>query len=102
MGKIINITDKLNNEKPVIQLGDKIYTVNDGMNVVFKFEELTVVGTKDSMLEAIKLTLGEEAVNELGIESMSINNFKVITIAILAAVQGIDYEVAEARFQNTK
>jgi hypothetical protein len=102
VAKIINISEKLNNEKPIIQVGEKSYIVNDGIDVVFRFEELTVAGTKGAMMEAIRLTLGEDAVEELGAGSWSIKNFKVLTIAILAAMQDLDYEEAEARFQKSQ
>lgn len=102
MSKVINITDKLSDEKPQIQIGTKKYTVNDGIATVLKFEELAAVGTTDSMVEAITTALGEKAAKELNIKNMPIANFKVLSIAIMAAVQGIEYEEAAARFRKDK
>jgi len=98
MNKIINITDKLSTEKPKLKVGEKVYAVEDSMATVMKFEELASAGTTTKILEAIELALGKEAVEELDVKSLSIGNFKVIMTAILAAMQGIDYDEAEARF----
>lgn len=102
MAKIINISDKLNMSKPSIVLDDKKYVINDGMDVVMKFEELASQGTISSMVEAMELSLGKEAVAELGVSSWSVGNFKVLTIAILAAMQDMEYDEAAARFQQAK
>lgn len=102
MAKIINITDKLSNEKPSLQIGDKVYTVNDGMATVLKFEELASDSTVDNMVKAIEIALGEKAAKELDVRALSMVNFKVLVIAIMAAVQGIDYEDAAARFQEAQ
>ena len=98
MAKIINISDKLSKDKPVITIGDKSYEVNDSMANVMKFEELAADSKSESMLKAIELSLGAEAAEEIGIKDMSITNFKVIITAILAAMQDVTYEEAEARF----
>lgn len=99
MAKTINITDKLSSEKPVIVIGEKSYTVNDSMETVFKFEELAKSGN-EGMQKAMKAALGEEACEEIGIGNLSVGNFKVLTTALLAAMQGSTYEEAEARFQR--
>lgn len=100
MAKVINISDRLSNERPKIVLNGKEYEINDSMEVVFKFEELTSSGDVKSFLKAMEIVLGKEAVKELQVEKMSIDNFKIWVIAILAAVQGISYEEAEARFRK--
>jgi hypothetical protein len=100
MAKVINITDKLSNEKPVIVIGDKKYPVNNTMAAVMKFEELSMAGTQDKFKEAFKIALGEKNAKEIGVETMSIPNFKVLNIAILAAMQDLDYDEAAARFQK--
>lgn len=101
MAKIINISDKLSNEKPQLQLGDKTYDVNDGMSVVIKFEELATSQSSKKVLEAMEVALGKKACEEIGIKNMSAANLKVVMIAIMAAVQGLDYEDADARFRKT-
>lgn len=98
MNKIINISDKLNSDKPSIQIGDKVYPVNDGMATVIQFEELAVTQTADSLNQAMVIALGQEAVDEIGIKNISLSNFKVITIAILACMQGTEYDEAATKF----
>lgn len=101
MSKVINITDKLSDEKPTIVIGDKSYEVNDALEVVFKFEEVAQNGARgQGATEAIKLALGDKASKELKIEKMSVGNFRVLMIALMAAMQGLTYEDAEARFRQ--
>lgn len=100
MSKVINITDKLSKEKPSIQIGDKTYSVDDTITNVLKFEELANTGTSAAMVEAISLALGSKAAKELSVEKMSIQSFKVLATAVIAAMQDMDYEEAAARFQK--
>lgn len=98
MSKIINISDKFSKEKPCIQIGDKEYPVNDSMSTVMKFEELAGSNSSEKMFEAIEVALGKEASEALNVREISVANFKIVTIAILAAMQGLTYDEAEARF----
>lgn len=101
MAKILNISSKLSLDRPKIIIGNKEYEVNDGLSTVLKFEELvSETSGVDSMLGAITVALGEKAAKEIDIESMSLSNFKVVVVAILAAMQDIEYEEAEKRFQD--
>ena len=100
MSKIINITDKLSTEKPSIQIGEKIYPINDGMGTVLKFEELLKDSTVTNLVASVALTLGDDAAAEIGVSNMSLNNFRTLTTAILAAMQGISFDEAEARFRE--
>ena len=100
MAKIINISDKLSQEKPVIQVGNKTYSVNDSLTTVLKFEEAYGDGDITSMLECMKIALCEEAYDELSFTSMSFNNIKVWFLAVMAALQDVAYEELEARFQK--
>lgn len=100
MAKIINITDKLSQERPKIIIGEHEFEVNDSMMTVMKFEELLNDSTTDGFKKAITLSLGEDAADKLKFDELSVGNFKVVTIAILAAMQGVEYEEAEKRFQQ--
>jgi len=99
LARVLNITDKFSNERPSIVIGEKSYEINDSVEVAFKFSELASQGTNGSM-DAVKMVLGEKAYKELKIEKMSIDNFKVLMIALLATMQGLSYEDAEARFRR--
>jgi hypothetical protein len=100
MAKIINISDKLSMDKPVIQVGDKTYKINDSLETVMKFEESYGDGDIQSMLEGMKVALGEEAYDEVGFEKMSFTNIKVWFLAVMSAMQDVDYEEVEARFHQ--
>lgn len=97
MAKIINITDKLSNEKSTIVIGENSYEINDSMETVFKFEELSTTGNS-GMISAMEMALGKEACDEIGVSKLSVENFKILTTAVLAAMQGVTYEEAAARF----
>lgn len=100
MPKIVNLTSKLTNERPSIQVGEKVYEVNDSMETILTFQELAQVGTKEAFVQAFSLALGEEVVEELQIIKMSLENVKVLMIGILAAARKIDYEEAEKSFRD--
>lgn len=101
MAKIINISDKLSNEKNQVQIGEKFYDVDDSMQAMIKFEEL-ITGKQSiaNMNKAIEVALGLEAANNT--VKWSLKNFKVLIIAILAAMQDIEYEEAEKRFRKAE
>lgn len=100
MSKIINISDRLDNEKPKLKIGENEYEVNNTMEVVLKFEELMSENNTENLIKGIELALGKEASKALNLKANSITNFKVIVIAIMAAIQDIDYDEAASRFQG--
>jgi hypothetical protein len=106
MARIINISGKFSTDRPVIELDRKLYVVNDGLNAIFKFEELAASGTSDGMVKALEVALGEDATEELGVQNLSVSNIRVLITAIIAAIQDISYEeaeaAAEARFRQFK
>lgn len=100
MAKIINISDKLSMDKPVIQAGEKTYTVNDSLETVLKFEESFGDGDTQSMLECMKVALGNKAYTEMKFEKMPFKNVQVWFFAVMAAMQDLTYEEVEARFRQ--
>ena len=100
MAKIINISDKLSLSRPTIAVGEKEYVVNDSIETVLKFEEVSGDGEIQSMLEAMKIAFGEEAFNEIDFPRMSFMNIQVWFTAVMAAMQDMTYEEVEERFQN--
>lgn len=100
MAKIINISDKLSMDKPVIQVGEKTYTVNDSLETVMKFEESYGDGDTQSMLECMKVALGDKAYKEMKFEKMPFKNVQVWFFAVMAAMQDMTYEEVEARFHQ--
>ena len=103
MGRVINISDKFDTTPTKITLGEKEYVVSDSVSTMTKFQQLVgVEATKDAMIEALKIALGGDAVKELNVEDISYKNFKVLVTAVFAAIMDIDYEDADARFQNAQ
>ncbi|MGF7050416.1 hypothetical protein J2T13_004954 [Paenibacillus sp. DS2015] len=97
---IINITDKFSADKSSIQLGEKVYEVNNSMETVMKFEELAGNGSMESLVSAMEYAIGKAAVKELNIKKLSVSNFKLLITAIMASMQGVTLEEAGARFQR--
>lgn len=100
MAKIINISDKLSQGRPVIQVGEKTYEVNDSLETVMKFEEMYGDGDTQGMLECLKVAFGAKAAKEIAFEKMSFSNIKIWFLAVMAAMQDVTYEEVEARFRN--
>lgn len=101
MAKIINISDKLDNTKSKIVIGDKEYEVNDSLETMLKMEEIIAeMGSIEKCEKAIEIALGKNAVKEINIRKYSFKNFKVIIASILAAIQDTeDVDAVIARFQ---
>lgn len=101
MAKIINISDKLSMGKPVIKVHDKEYPVNDSLETVMKFEEMYGEnGDIEGMLECMKIALGESSYNEINFSQMSFKNIQTWFIAIMAAMQDMDYDEVATRFHE--
>lgn len=104
MSKIIDISAKLTNERPKLKLAeDKIYEIDDRKNTIIllnqKIQDADVndINTIDEMISVV---LGEEAAKEIDEMNLPMAAYQSIMIAIMAAVTGEDYEVAEARFRK--
>jgi len=104
MSKIIDISAKLTNERPKLKLAeDKIYEIDDRKNTIILLNQKiqdTDVNDINAIDEMISVVLGKEAAKEIDEMNLSIAAYQSIMIAIMAAVTGEDYEVAEARFHK--
>ena len=102
MAKVINITDKLDYDKPKVVVGEKEYEVNNTIEAVLKFEEnMGNANTVEGMQKVLEISLGKEAAKDFTVKENTVKNFRTLTIAILAAMQDVEYEEAEKRFQNS-
>lgn len=104
---VIDITNKLTTAKPVILFSEgEQYEVDDNKNTVLKAQALfNKKGSElDNTIEAIKLLLGAEAVEQITQNHPDVferhSTITVVFIAIMAAVMGSTYEEAEARFRS--
>ena len=104
MSKVYDITSKISTEKPVIKIGDKEYTVDNGKNTMLLVsQELSNSDNQiKGMDKAVELLLGEDAFKEIEGMNLSIDATRTLFIALMASVNGEDYEKAEARFQKSK
>lgn len=96
----INITDKFIKQQPEIQIGEKLYPVDNSVEAVLKFEELAEGGGTKALLAALEGALGKKAYEEIGVTKLSVANLRVLMVAIMAAMQELSYEEADARFQR--
>jgi len=106
MGKVIDISAKLTNERPKLKIAeDKIYEIDDRKNTILKLNQKMKNANMDDVSfidEVIEMTLGKEAAKEINEMDLSMSAYQNIMIAIMAAVMGEDYETAEARFRKEK
>lgn len=104
MSKIIDISGKLTNKRPQLKLSeDKVYDIDDRKNTVILLNQKlksSDVDDIEAMDEMIKIVLGEDAAKEIDEMELNVMSYQVIMIAIMAAMTGEDYEVAEARFRQ--
>lgn len=104
MSKVIDISAKLTNERPKIKLAeDKIYEIDDRKNTILKLNqkmENADVDDVEFIDETLEMLLGEKAAKEINEMDLSISAYKEIMIAVMAAVMGEEYEVAERRFRE--
>lgn len=104
MSKIIDISAKLTNERPKLKLAkDKIYEIDDRKNTIILLNQKiqdTDVNDINAIDEMISVVLGKEAAKEIDEMNLPMAAYQSIMIAIMAAVVGEDYEVAEARFRK--
>ncbi len=106
MGKMIDISAKLTNERPKLKIAeDKIYEIDDRKNTILKLNQKMKNANMDDVEfidEIIEMTLGKDAAKEINEMDLSMSAYQNIMVAIMAAVMGEDYEAAEARFRKEK
>jgi len=101
MGRIIDISSRLDTSKPILKVGDKEYPVNNTLETMVKMEELmTDMGNIAQCEKAIEIALGAKAAKELNVIKRSFNDFKIIIAAIMALIQDTeDIDKILNRFQ---
>lgn len=106
MGKQIDISSRLTNERPTLKLAeDKVFPIDNRKNTVLvlnqRIEEsdLNDLNAVDGILE---LVLGKEAVDEINGMDLAFSDYQTIFIACMAGALGEDFEAVEARFLAAK
>ena len=103
MSTLIDITNKIKNEEKFIKLYDKTYKVDDSKNTVLKVMSiLEKEGEAVAMDKAIELILGKEAKKYIDSSNLSVQDYQVPFIAVMACVNNVSYEAMEEQFRNDK
>lgn len=102
MSKTIDISSRLTNARPTIKLAeDKVFEVDDRKNTVIQLNkkmESADLNDLNVLDEIFEITLGKKAAKEIDKMDLSFRMYQTVMIAVMAAVMGEDFEVAEARF----
>ena len=103
MSTLIDITNKIKNEEKFIKLYDKTYKVDYSKNTVLKVMSiLEKEGEAVAMDKAIELILGKEAKKYIDSLNLSVQDYQVPFIAVMACVNNVSYEAMEEQFRNDK
>ena len=97
MAKMYTVDGKLLVEKNAVQIGDKIYAVDDRMATVKKIQAVTGDNADKQILE---LALGKAAVKELDIDNMRFPVFSALVSKVMAALTDEDEDEFDARFRE--
>lgn len=103
MGRVIDISARLSNEKTIVRLSEELeFEVDDSLENVMKFD--TLVGDLSdikSVIKGIEHVLGDEAAAKLDLKKYNLTNLKVIVAAIMAAIQDEEVDKVLAAFQDS-
>lgn len=106
MSKVIDISMRLNNEKPQLKITDElIFKVNNSkstmliLNQKMKSTDLNDFEEIDKILEAL---LGKKAVEEINKMDPPMDFYQSILLGAMAAVTGEEIEELEGRFQESE
>ena len=97
MAKMYTVDGKLLVEKNAVQIGDKIYAVDDRVATVKKIQAVT---GDDADKQILELALGKAAVKELDIDNMRFPVFSALMSKVMAAVTDEDEDEFDARFRE--
>lgn len=98
----LDISSKLGIKKQEITIAEgKTYEVDCSAESMIKAQDIfTKNDSVDSLFSVIELLLGKEAEKEIRKMKVTVNQLKVIIIAIMAQVNEVTYEEMETRFPN--
>lgn len=99
----LDLTNKLSNARPVLEIKGHAFEVDHTKNAMLAFDEkMDSLPKKGSVAllyeEGVRHFLGEDAAETLNGMALSIHDWQTIFIGIMALVNEIDYDEAEARF----
>lgn len=101
MAKVYDLTAKIDNEKPVIKIGDKEFKVNDNHKLVILVQaEMEKKSDQEAFSFVFEKLLGEDSAKEIEDMGLSFKSTKTLFLAVMAAASGEELETIEERFQQ--
>jgi hypothetical protein len=101
MAKTYSMDSKLLVDRPVLTIADKKYEVDNRKSTFDKInDEIQKQGDSHAMDIIVKTALGDKAKKEIDAMDLPMSGYKNLVIYIMAAIQDVTFEVAEARFQS--
>lgn len=102
--KVYDITSKLENEKPVVRIGEKDFEINNSKNAMIKVNEICKNSTDDFEIinEVLEELLGKGNAEIIEAMNLSVTGYKAVFIAVLAGAGDEEYEEVEKRFQKSE
>lgn len=103
MAKIYTTDGKLLVDMPQVQIGDKLFAVDNRKSTYDKMQE-AVSKAKDGNEERIILeyAFGKEQMKEIDAMELSVKGYMNLLTYVHAAIFDISFEEAEARFQKAQ
>lgn len=91
-GKVIDLSDELSTENPVIKIGDKEFAIDTRFKVVLELDKLFKDKGSDMefMQKFFVVTLGKKAADELMSMNLNVKSYKKIIKIIGDEIKGSD------------
>lgn len=103
--KVIDISAKLTNEKPVVKLNENLeFSVrNDKNTVLLMQQEIIKKNTKtdiEKFDKVLEILIGKETIEKINEINMPLKDYLTVCEAVIAAATGDEMESVSERFQE--
>lgn len=101
----LNITDKLQLEKPVLEIGEHAFEVDNSKDKMLAFwEKIDAIPNEMRMIDffedGIRHFLGDKAMETIAAMNLTVKGYEQVLIAVLALAGEEDFDTVEARFHR--
>lgn len=101
----LSITDKIQLEKPVLEIGGHEFEVDNSKDSMLAFDEkMRSLPEGTSNLAVLDLTvehfLGEDANRTISSMGLTVKGYEKLAIAVMSLAGEEDFEIVEARFRR--
>ncbi len=97
--KIYTTDGKIITERPKIQIGDKLYMVDDRQSTFTKINK-ALNENPDDLNAVFELVFGKKEAAEIEKLELSVSGTQNLLIYVFAAIKGCEFEEAEKFFRN--